>query len=224
MKRIAFFAVLLATMLALPVKAQLYKSYDPTLKIGLTAGLNIEHMWVGNPTMKQYTNKVKPGFFVGPTLFFNMPATGLGFDLSLFYDQRAVGSKDLPNVSIKSQSLQIPLNIRYGVNLGNMIMPYIFAGPQLAINVGKKVVPFASGYGSTTGHELVRQWEPKSLAMSLNFGVGIVALEKVQARVSYNLALRRTGWFYQVDMVDGGKQFMDVGRLHSCQVAVSYFF
>ncbi len=223
MKRVGFLSVLLATILALPVRAQLYKSDDPTLKVGVTAGLNIEHMWA-NAVLKPYTNKVKPGFFVGPTVFYNMPALGLGFDLSLFYDQRAVGSKDLPNVSVKSQSIQLPLNIRYGVNLGNMIMPYVFAGPQLAINVGKKVVPFASGTGMTTGHALIRQWEPKSLAMSLNFGVGIVALEKVQARVSYNLALRRTGWFCQVDVVDGSRRFLSVGRLHSCQVAVSYFF
>ncbi len=211
-------------LMSAPCKAQGYETDHSMFHVGVTAGLNIESAWTENSSVKMYTNKVKPGFFVGPTLFCNSPLKGFGFDFSVLFDQRGVGSKEYSNVAVKSQSIQFPLNFRYGINYGNMIMPYIFFGPQLAVNVGKKDVPIASGVGSTTKHPMLLLWDPKPLVVSLNFGVGIVAMDKVQARVSYNLALRRTGWFERVDLVTGERRFISVGKLNACQVAITYFF
>jgi hypothetical protein len=211
-------------LMATPCSAQGYEEEHSMIHLGVTGGLNIESVWTENSSLDVYTDKVRPGFFIGPTLFCETPIKGLGFDFSVLFDQRGVRSESYPNVSIKSQSFQFPLNFRYGINFENMLMPYVFFGPQLAVNVGKKEVPIATGSGSSTQHPMVLLWEPKPLVVSLNFGIGVVAMDKVQARVSYNLALRRTGWFERVDLVTGERRFISVGKLNACQVAITYFF
>ena len=223
MMRIVTFIVFAFMLVAQSAQAQLDKSNKPLLKIGLTAGLNLAQMRVGSADMKQYAEKPRPGFQVGPTLAFYKPS-GIGFDLSALYDQRGAQASYDSKVNVKYQTVQVPLNIRYGVNLGNMIAPYIFVGPQFAFNVGHKERYLATGIGRSTGHTMIRKWEAQSTAVSMNFGIGLLAMDKVQARFCYNLQLTKNGWFSQYDTVTGVTAKMYVGRLNSCQVAVTYFF
>ena len=51
-------------------------------KLGITAGLNISQVKVDDGDYKQFVDKVRPGFIVGPTAIFTIPKTGLGFDAS----------------------------------------------------------------------------------------------------------------------------------------------
>jgi len=109
MKKI-FAVVLLAVAFAMPSKAQ--------FSWGIQAGLNMSNISTEDAAGSV---KSRTGFFVGPTVKFTLPIVGLGIDASALYDQRegkveAYGQSE----TIKSQSIQIPINVRYGFGLGSM--------------------------------------------------------------------------------------------------------
>ena len=202
---------------ALPTPAQ--------FRFGVTGGLNISQFHVSDNTYKGYVNRTRPGFLVGPTVIYTIPKTGLGFDLSALYDLRGVKSKSIKDSeAISYKSFQVPLNIRLGMDFGDILYGFVFAGPQLGINLGSKESLIAVGTGKTTGHDLARHWVNQGTAFSCNFGVGGIVLEKVQIRVSYNLALRKTGFIEQIDLVDGSTKTLTDGKANACQIALSYLF
>ena len=195
------------------------------LKLGLTAGLNISKTTVADGDYKPYVDKVSPGFVVGPTAIFTIPKVGLGFDASALFDLRGAKSSSGDGAeSVSCTSVQVPLNVRYGIQFGDMVYGFVFTGPQWGFDLGSKESLFAKGRGSTTGHALERRWVNQSSTFSWNFGIGGVVMEKVQVRVSYNLALRKTGEILQVDVEDGSTKVLTEGKIHACQVALSYLF
>ena len=102
MKKFLTLVVLLATM-TVAVQAQ--------VKFGVKGGLNITSMKF-DKSVADKSNQA--GFFVGPTVKFTLPVVGLGVDASALYDQRSV---EVAGDKIKQQSIQIPVNLRYGIGL-----------------------------------------------------------------------------------------------------------
>ena len=88
------------------------------LKLGVTAGLNITQMHYSEvpERIKSQANN-KAGVLVGPTLLFTLPKIGLGADLSAHFDYRYATISD---VGIKTLSVQIPLNLRYGIDIDDL--------------------------------------------------------------------------------------------------------
>ena len=195
------------------------------LKVGLTAGLNISQLHVSESDFDSYVDQIRPGFFVGPTAIYTLPGIGLGFDVSALYDMRGARSKDNDKCeTIYCYSFQLPVNVRYGIDFGDMVHAFVFTGPQFGVSVGEKERLIISGHSKSTGHALERRWASESSLFSWNFGVGGVILEKVQVRVSYNLALKKSGEIRQVDTVDGTSIVLTEGKAHACQVSLSYLF
>lgn len=194
-------------------------------KFGVTAGLNISKFTVGDSDYKSYIDMVRPGFFVGPTVIYDIPKTGFGVDASALFDMRGAKSKSYNDTeTVRCCSFQLPINIRYGYSFGDWVYGFIFTGPQIGICVGNKNHTIISGTSSTTGHALENRWVDETTSFSWNFGIGGVVLEKVQVRISYNLALRKTGEIQIADLTNGKSTTLTDGKAHACQVAISYLF
>ena len=194
-----FAVVLMAVAFAMPSKAQ--------FSWGIQAGLNMS-----NVSVKDAADNVggaiesRTGFFVGPTVKFSLPIVGLGIDASALYDQREGKAGD---ETVKAQSIQIPINVRYGIGLGSIAEVFAFAGPQFGFKLsGDK------NYG-------VADWTLKSSTFSANIGIGATVLSKLQAKLNYNIALGTTGEFESVSQTV--KQVADA-KFNAWQVSLAYFF
>ncbi len=199
MKKI-FAVVLLAVAFAMPSKAQ--------FSWGIQAGLNMSNISVKDAADNVGTAvKSRTGFFVGPTVKFTLPLVGLGIDASALYDQREGKAGD---ETIKSQSIQIPINVRYGFGLGSVAEVFAFAGPQFGFKLsGDK------DFG-------VAEWTLKSSNLSANIGIGATVLSKLQAKLNYNIALGKTG---EVDAtVAGVTKEISSAKFNAWQVSLAWFF
>ena len=132
------------------------------------------------------------------------------------YDQRE--SKIESNgqeATLKSQSLQVPINIRYGVGLGSVANLFAFAGPQFGFNLGDKTKEL---------YKNAMDWTLRSSNVSANVGLGATLLNHLQITVNYNFALGKTG---EIEVWDGVKNTWDAvtdGKASAWQVSAAYFF
>ena len=204
MKKFFTLVVLLATM-TVAAQAQ--------VKFGVKGGLNLTNMKFDNSIIDKSN---QTGFFIGPTLNFTLPVVGLGIDASALYDQRSAkieGSDD----KLKQQSIQIPVNLRYGFGLGNTASFYIFAGPQFGFNIGDKTTNLLNN---------ALEWRLKDSNLSANLGVGLMLLNHLQVSANYNVALGTTGetnvisstWSTASNIVTGKT------KANAWQLSVAYFF
>ena len=208
---------LLLTLCATPALAQ--------FKFGVTAGLNISKFTVSDSDYKSYIDKIRPGFFVGPTVIFDIPKTGVGVDASSLFDMRGARSKSYSNTeTVRCYSFQFPVNIRYGYSFGDWVYGFIFTGPQIGLSIGNRNHYIIPVIDKSTGHTFERRWTDETSSFSWNFGIGGVVLEKVQVRISYNLALRKTGEIQLANPANGKSRTLADGKAHACQVALSYLF
>ena len=191
-----------AVAMAMPSQAQ--------VKFGLKGGLNLTSISTSGSVSENLKNK--EGFHIGPTVKIGIPVVGLSFDASALYDQRSAKvSNGTAESTIKSQSLQVPINIRYGVGLGSVANLFAFAGPQFGFNLGDK------------NQKILNQaanWTLKSSNLSANVGIGATILNHVQITANYNFALGKTG---EVEFLDAAKKAWD-GKTNSWQVSAAYFF
>lgn len=194
MKKI-FAVMLMAVAFAMPSNAQ--------IKFGIQAGLNMSNVSVSDDAG---TIKSRTGFFVGPTVKFSLPIVGLGLDASALYDQREGKAGD---ETVKSSSIQIPINLRYGIGLGSVAEVFAFAGPQFGFKL------------SGDKNNGVADWTLKSSNFSANIGIGATILNKLQAKLNYNVALGKTGEFESISAT--AKQVADA-KFNAWQVSLAYFF
>lgn len=184
-------------------------------KLGLKGGINTSEVSVNDDVWKT-DNRL--GFFIGPTVKFTLPIVDLGMDISALYEKREskMKSEDGKLGSVVSrEQLAIPINARYSFGLGETANIFLFAGPQVAFNLGKKdkeIVPE------------VADWTLKSSNFSINLGIGCTLASHLQATIGYNIALGKTG---EVELstkgVEASKKKYD-GRSNAWQLGVAYFF
>ena len=206
MKKIFTLVVLLATM-AVAAQAQ--------VKFGVKGGLNLTSMKLSKDVVDKSN---QAGFFIGPTVKFTLPVVGLGIDAAALYDQRSAKSD---GETIKQQSIQVPVNLRYGIGLGSTASIYLFAGPQFGFNIGDKT--FSSVDSATKD---VTNWTLKSSNLSANVGLGLMLLNHLQVSANYNVAIGKTGDFNVFDATTGAVTDAIKGdtKANSWQIAVAYFF
>ena len=203
MKKILTIAVLFAALMTtVPAKAE--------VKFGLKGGLNLTSISLDANAISKSN---QAGFFIGPTFKFTIPIVGLGFDASALYDQRkgSIGVNG-NETSIKEQSIQIPINIRYGIGLGSIASIYFFAGPQFGFNVGDKDIKTDVG-----------NWTFKSSNISANVGLGLMLLRHLQISANYNFGLGKTGEFDEF-LPGAVNAIKENGKLNAWQIGVAYFF
>ena len=189
------------------------------VKFGLKGGLNVTNMSLNSEV---FDADNQTGFFIGPTVKFTLPIVGLGIDASALYDQRDAKVKvegDGASVEskIKNQSINIPINLRYGVGLGSTASLFLFAGPQFGFNVGDK---------NQSLFEDAAQWRLKSSTFSVNVGLGAMLLSHLQISANYNIACGKTGETTVSDVAGETVQqmFKKRGRANAWQIGLAYYF
>ena len=194
-------------------------SAQAQVKFGLKGGLNVTNMSLNSEV---FDADNQTGFFIGPTVKFTLPIVGLGIDASALYDQRDAKVKvedDGSSVEskIKNQSINIPINLRYGVGLGSTASLFLFAGPQFGFNVGDK---------NQSLYKDVAQWRLKSSTFSVNLGLGAMLLSHLQISANYNIACGKTGETTVSEALGTTAQevFSKRGRANAWQIGLAYYF
>ena len=201
------------------VAAMMYAtSANAQIKFGLKGGLNVTSMSFSEDV---FDASNKTGFFVGPMVKVTVPLVGLSFDAAALYDQKEADVKyaksegELGKVNVKQQSINIPVNVRYGFGLSSLANIFLFAGPQWGINVGDKNFKWnkASCYSL------------KKSNFSVNVGAGVTLLSHLQISANYNIACGKSADASLSKTIDAittaGK---DKSRNNSWQIALGYWF
>lgn len=187
---------------------------------GVKGGLNVSKLSLDK---KVVSSDNQMGWFFGPTVKFTLPIIGLGLDAAALYDQRS-GELEYKlddnetSTKLKQQSIQIPINVRWGFGIGDIANVFFFLGPQFGFNVGNKSTDFMNG-GVV--------WEYNSSNLSGNVGLGVMLLNHLQVSFNYNMAFGKTGEFKVKDA--NGAKFGYNGtksdaKMNSWQIALAYYF
>ncbi len=199
-KLFTLFVVITTLCVSVPSQAQ--------IKFGLKGGLNTNEMSFNRDFINTSTSM---GFFIGPTVKFNVPIINIGFDLSAMYDQREVQIEDVRGGNLRQKAIVVPINVRYDFGLADIIGIFIAVGPQFGFNVGNKDFSLRDA----------REWNLKSANTSFNVGAGVMLLNHIQVGANYNIACGRSGDYY--DRNDYPNEYV---RAHwnTWQVSLAYYF
>lgn len=200
MKKILTILAIACIAFAMPTQAQ--------VKFGLKGGLNLTSISVDNVS-NAISNK--SGFYVGPTVKFTLPVVGLSIDGAALYDQRNAKIKGTDN-TIKSQSIQIPINVRYGIGLSSVVNVFAFAGPQFGFNIGDKSKLL----------DQMGEWSLKSSNISGNVGIGATVFSKLQITANYNFQLSKSGEVKYINK--NGDEATGKMKFNTWQLGLGYYF
>ena len=204
MKKI-FTTIVMAVLMmaAIPAKAG--------INFGIKGGLNVTNFSFSNEVLDASNNA---GFFIGPSLKIGIPVLPVGFEIAALYDQRDAKLEGDNNAekTLSQKSINIPVNIRYELGLGDMAGIYLAAGPQFGFNVGDKKFSLSN----------VGDYKMKDSNLSLNLGAGVRLVKHLEVGFNYNIALGKTGEFnvldQAVDKITGN------GKANSWQISAAYYF
>lgn len=211
MKKVLSIVFLVAAMLfAANANAQ--------IKFGLKGGLNVTSMSFSEEV---FDASNKTGFFVGPMVKVTVPIVGLSFDAAALYDQKEADVKytgtegELGKVNVKQQSINIPVNVRYGFGLSSLANIFLFAGPQWGINVGDKNFK----WNESSSYSL------KKSNFSVNVGAGVTLLNHLQVSANYNIACGKSADASLSKAHDAAANAgKDKSHNNSWQIALGYWF
>lgn len=192
-----YFVMAALTLLAvLPANAQF--SY------GIKAGLNMSKVSFNKNTGIDRDNKT--GFFVGPMAEFTVPLVGIGADIALLYDNKVVNVEDT-NKTL--HYIDIPINLKYTLGLGDLASVFLATGPQFAFNIGDRNI-----WGG--------DYKLKDSQFSWNVGVGAKLLFHLQIAYNYNIGIGKTA---DVSAVGAAKGIIS-GKMktNTHQISVAYMF
>lgn len=204
------------TLIALTVALLTAAPSQAQVKFGLKGGLNVTNMSLSSDVIKKDN---QTGFFIGPTVKVTVPIVGLAVDGAVLYDQRDAKLTDTDGNADKTtsqRSINIPINLRYGVGLGSLASVYLAAGPQFGFNVGKENFK----WNDTSNYEL------KKSNLSLNVGAGVSLISHLEIGFTYNIALGKTGEVTWKDAVGTTAEtvYSKKVRTNAWQVSAAYYF
>lgn len=201
-------------LLAMIVTMTAANNASAQIKFGLKGGVNVTDMSLSSSV---FDASNRTGFFVGPTIKVQLPLIGLGIDASALYDQREAKIKvgnTTTKETLRSQAINVPINLRYGWGLSSMANIFLFAGPQFGFNVGDKDQKITE---SST-------WSVKNSNFSLNFGAGVTLLSHLQLTANYNVVCGKTS---DATITEGLEQHTNKevrSRANAWQIALAYYF
>lgn len=191
-KTFSILVIAAALLVTLPASAQ--------IKFGIRGGANLVNMKFNNGT---FDKDNRAGFYVGPTVKFTVPIVGLSLDASALYDEKTA---EVNGETMKAQSIDIPINVRYGVGLGSVANLFLFAGPQFGFNVAS----------DKKFYDSAKEWTWKSSNVSVNVGVGCTVLKHVEVKANYNIACTKS--------VEDSNNSDISAKYNSWQLGLAYYF
>lgn len=201
-------------LLAMIVTMTAANNASAQIKFGLKGGVNVTDMSLSSNV---FDASNRTGFFVGPTIKVQLPLVGLGIDASALYDQREAKIKvgnTTTKETLRSQAINVPINLRYGWGLSSMANIFLFAGPQFGFNVGDKDQKI----------DEKSTWSVKNSNFSLNFGAGVTLLSHLQLTANYNVVCGKTS---DATITEGIEQLTNKevrSRANAWQIALAYYF
>lgn len=208
----------LSVFLLVAALAQVQRA-DARLQFGVKGGLNVSKFSFSE---RVFDSSNRAGWFVGPTIKFSLPLTGLGMDVSALYNQLSSKVQNVDalagEATIKQQSVEVPVNLRLAFGLGSAASVFVFAGPQFGFNVGDDTFQWnnADAYQST--------FQLKKSTLSVNVGGGITLNSHLQVSVNYNIACDKTADATIKDAIDHTVHTISDGKANSWHLAVAYYF
>ena len=152
--------------------------------LGIKGGVNlVSNDVTGLTTMKKedFLNKDSyTGFFIGPKAEVDIPFAGLGLEVAALYSQKGMAIST--DETYKLNSVLIPVNVRLGFGLGNLLKIFIAGGPEFDFNIGDNL-NFVTG----SKEEGIVAYAVNKSALSVNVGVGATVLKHLQLGVNYNI-------------------------------------
>lgn len=201
MKKIFTTVVFMAALLvAIPAQAG--------VNFGIKGGYNITNFSLSNLS-DNVAKDNQQGFFIGPSLKIGIPVLPVGFEVAALYDQRDAKTD---GTTISQKSINIPVNVRYELGLGDMAGIYFAVGPQFGFNIGDKKFSFK---------DIENDYKLKDSNLSLNLGAGVRIIKHIEIGFNYNIALGKTGEF---EIVDGVNDVVGKGKAHAWQISAAYYF
>ena len=181
--------VICCMAMAMPAQAQ--------LKFGVKGGLNLSKMDtdIANTTINGIKDN-STGFFIGPMVEATVPLIGIGVDGALMYSQRGSGE-------LKQQGIEIPLNLKFSIGLGDMAAIFLAAGPDFYFNL--KDVD-------------VTAIKKKDAQVGLNVGAGVKLINHLQLGINYQFALGNSFDLKSITNAD------TKNKLNTWQISLAYMF
>lgn len=150
---------------------------EAKFRFGLKAGLNVNKLHLSDAKANLSSDN-QCGFTAGVMTEFVVPVVGIGLDLSLMYTHMNNDVKEGVNEgSVGKNFLEIPLNIKYKINLpavGSIIQPIIYTGPTMALKLDKSVF---------------KDLETKTVQMGWNLGIGVELVKHLQISGGYTFGM-----------------------------------
>lgn len=184
------------------------------VRFGVKGGIDVASMSLNSDVLKS-ENRI--GFFVGPTLMSDIPLTGLGFDVSVLYNQREAKVKDASySENLKQKQIVIPVNARYTIAFGNAANIFVNAGPQVGFTIGDDVQNLNQMI------DRAQEWRLKRSTFSVNVGGGFT-LGHLQLTANYNVGVGKTGDATLSGAWDAARDGWH-GRYNAWQIGLAYLF
>ena len=199
----------MAALLCLPLRA------GTPIGFGVKGGFELTEV---NFNASDLRESNRAGFYVGPTVQFNLPLVGLGIDASLLFSKRDL---KVDGEGVCQKSLLLPANVRYGVSLGGKANIFFSAGPQLSLNIGDDVFYWKDSEQNN------HQYNLQNTTISFNFGLGLNFGGHLEAGVYYNVPTGKTADFTWEQI---GSELGDLNwnrakaKTNAWHVAVAYYF
>jgi hypothetical protein len=150
-------------------------SANAQLKFGLKTGVNLANVSIDGPLTDNLATSNLTGFMVGPMLEATVPVVGLGLDLAVLYSQQGFKFSDGGlEKTYKSNTLEVPVNLKWKLVFFKLIGVYGTAGPYVSFRLSDS---------------LKDQFKSQSFGTGLNFGAGVEVLRHLQVGVNYQKGL-----------------------------------
>ena len=187
------------------------------IRLGVKGGVNLANVAISDAS--SYSIESRVGFFAGPTALIAIPVKGFELDASLLFDQRGVetmssgliGGRAFWTTTTQHQ-IAIPVNVRYNLTSGEGTRLFVFTGPQLGINIGKR--ENETDYGTFVFNKS---------SFSINTGIGLLFSQHFQVSASYNVVCGKNAEIWINRQWGIGRQ-VNKSRFNAWQFSVGYYF
>lgn len=201
-KSISILLVIFALAVAMPSQAQ--------VKLGIKGGLNLAK---ADFKKSDFKSDNFTGFFIGPMVDVTIPIIGIGVDGALLFSQRGLKVEDSSATSSgkkteKENGIEIPINLKYNIGLGDMASIYLAAGPSFFYS-------FKDDMKLTDS----KSYEIKNAQVGINLGAGVKLLKHLMVGANYNIPLSKTGKLKSMNSTESNSY-----KSKMWQVSVAYLF
>ena len=177
---------------------------------GLTGGLNLSKMKVSGDleTVRQFDSANRTGWYIGPKVAFST-ILGIGFDAAVEYSQRDL---EINNETEAYRTLEIPINLRYNIGLGDAAAIYVATGPQFGFALKNMA----------WSQTVATNFSKNNVNTTWNVGAGVRLLKHLEVGLGYNFAIGKVG---KAIVPTGDSRDVELEyKANTFQVQVAYLF